>query len=45
MGWIVLLAHTVWIALLPRVTEGSGFTVTVAVAVVVHPFDVKPVTV
>ena len=38
-------AQTVWLLSLERVTEGSGFTVTVAVAVVVHPFDVEPVTV
>lgn len=38
-------AQTVWLLLEERVTEGSGFTVTVAVAVVVQPLDVEPVTV
>ena len=42
---MVVPAQSVWSWLLESVTEGSGFTVTVAVAVVVQPLDVEPVTV
>ena len=48
MAVMLLMAvpeHTAWLLLEERVTEGSGFTVTVAVAVPVQPFEAVPVTV
>lgn len=42
---IAVPEQTVWSWLLERVTDGSGFTVTVAVAVVVQPLEVDPTTV
>ena len=42
---IALPEQTVWLLLVERVMVGSGFTVTVAVAVAEQPFDAVPVTV